>query len=570
MRQTKRPWLRTGALALTAALLLSGGAGAAEAAWTAEQRQEDLDTLYTVLEQSHPDLFANTPEEAFLERKAEIEDRLDTVTDVEFLLDLQSLTALAGDSHTQLSLNAVAEQVRFYPMVLTWYDGHWYLTTVEASHADSLGQEVTAVNSRDMDAVVEAFSAVLSADNPVKLRRQYRQSCNVADLYEYVGLAEAGAPLELTLTGGSLTVEPVSAQELGGVRLAALGDQIEVRPVTAEREENYWAQALDGGTYYIQYNACQEDPELPMETFAAQVAAELEDGDYRRILVDLRNNGGGSDGVIWPLLYVLRAAMDGGTEVVGLIGETTFSSAVINAVELQEMGAVLAGEPASGSVDHFGSVGTLRLPNSGAQAGVSTKYIDLGTLLDADGGRGVESLEPDVAVAQTMEDTLAGRDSAVEWLLDHPEPLAQKVYPAAPLTRGRFVGLLYEAAGAPAVTETADFSDLLGVEWYLPAVAWASETGVTGGTAAGGFAAARPLTWQEAAVFLTRTAQALGLEGEDVRTAPLPEALASQAWDREALDWAWSRGLLPETADWSASPTRSQGEAMADAVRSGL
>ena len=206
MRQTKRPWLRTGALALTAALLLSGGAGAAEAAWTAEQRQEDLDTLYTVLEQSHPDLFANTPEEAFLERKAEIEDRLDTVTDVEFLLDLQSLTALAGDSHTQLSLNAVAEQVRFYPMVLTWYDGHWYLTTVEETRADLLGQEVTAVNGRDMDAVVEAFSAVLSADNPVKLRRQYRQSCNVADLYEYVGLAEAGAPLELTLTGGSLTV----------------------------------------------------------------------------------------------------------------------------------------------------------------------------------------------------------------------------------------------------------------------------------------------------------------------------------------------------------------------------
>ena len=37
------------------------------------------------------------------------------------------------------------------------------------------------------------------------------------------------------------------------------------------------------------------------------------------------------------------------------------------------------------------------LPNSGIQIGVSTKYIDLGTLLDADAGRGVESLEPDVA-----------------------------------------------------------------------------------------------------------------------------------------------------------------------------
>ena len=129
--------------------------------------------------------------------------------------------------------------------------------------------------------------------------------------------------------------------------------------------------------------------------------------------------------MIWPLLAVLRQEMDDGTQLVGLIGETTFSSAVINAVELQEMGAVLVGEPASGSVDHFGSVGSFALPNSGVQVGVSTKYIDLGTLLDADAGRGVESLEPDVTVPQTMADTLAGRDTAVEWLLDHPEQLEQ-------------------------------------------------------------------------------------------------------------------------------------------------
>ena len=130
--------------------------------------------------------------------------------------------------------------------------------------------------------------------------------------------------------------------------------------------------------------------------------------------------GGGADGVIWPLLSVLRQEMDDGTEVVGLIGEATFSSAIINAVELQEMGIPLVGEPASGSVDHFGSVSGFSLPNSGIQIGVSSKYIDLGTLLDADAGRGVESLEPDIAVPQTMADTLAGRDTAVEWLLAHP------------------------------------------------------------------------------------------------------------------------------------------------------
>ena len=559
---------RTGGLILAAVLALGVGAQAAEpAASQADARQEDLDVLYQSLVRYHPNLFANTPETDFLARKAEIEERLKTESDVDFVLDLQSLAALAKDSHTQAALNAVADRVRFYPMVLTWYDGHWYLTTAEESQTDLLGREVTAVNGHSMEEVLEAFSTLLSADNPVKLRRQYRQSCNVADLYEYVGLVPEGSALELVLAGDQvLSVEPVDAAALSGVSLARLSDRQATSPVTAATEDFYWSTALNGDTYYIQYNTCREDPELPMETFAAQVQMDLDAGDYGRILLDLRNNGGGSDGVIWPLLAVLRQEMDGGAEVVGLIGETTFSSAIINAVELQEMGAVLVGEPASGSVDHFGSVGTFALPNSGVQVGVSTKYIDLGTLLDADAGRGVESLEPDVTVLQTMADTLAGRDTAVEWLLDHPEPLEQRAYPDAPLTRGRFVGLLYEAAGSPAPSEAADFQDLLGIEWYLPAVNWAAEAGISDGTAAGTFSAARPLTWQEAAVFLVRTADALGLEPETVRTAPLPAPLAEGAWDRAALELAWGWGLLPEDADASAEITRSQGTAMADAL----
>lgn len=567
MRTT--PFRRAGSLILAAALFTGTAVQAAEPAPSAAAaRQQDLDVLYQSLERYHPDLFANTPEADFLARRAEIESRLATESEVDFVLDLQSLVALVGDSHTQASLNAVADQVRFYPMVLTWYDGHWYLTTAEEGQADLLGREVTAVNGHSMEEVLEAFSSLLSADNPVKLRRQYRQSCNVADLYEYVGLVPEGGALELTLEGGQvLSVEPVDAAALSHVSLARLSEQITDQPSTAATEDFYWSTALDGDTYYIQYNTCREDPELPMETFAAQVQTALDDGDYSRVLVDLRNNGGGSDGVIWPLLAVLRQEMDDGAEVVGLIGETTFSSAIINVVELQEMGAVLVGEPASGSVDHFGSVGSFALPNSGIQIGVSTKYIDLGTLLDADAGRGVESLEPDVTVPQTMADTLASRDSAVEWLLDHPERLEQQAYPDAPLTRGRFLGLLYEAAGSPAAPETAAFPDLLGIEWYLPAISWAQAAGITNGTAEGTFAAARPLTWQETAVFLVRAAEALGLEPERIRTAPLPGVLAEGAWDRASLELAWGWGLLPEDAGASDGITRAQGTAMAEALR---
>lgn len=561
---------RGAALALAATLLLGVGAAAAEPEKTrSEARQEDLTFLYETLSTQHPGLFANTPEADFLARKAEIEARLDTVSDAEFVLDLQSLVALAGDSHTSAAIGRALADIRYFPVDISWMDGRWYLTAAERTHRALLGAEVTAVNGRSMEEVLAAFGRLFSADNPVRLRRQVDQSINVANLYEYLGLIPAGEPMVLTLSGkgaDTLTLEPADETTLAAMDIAKLTDQrAAAAPTDADRSRIYFAKALDQNTYYIQYNACRQDPELPMEIFAAQVRADLDKGQYGRILVDLRNNGGGSDGVIWPLFEVLRSELDRGTEVVGLIGEATFSSAIINAVELQEMGAVLAGEPTGGSVSHFGSVNVFKLPNSGIQVQHSTKWIDLNTLLDAGAGRGVVPLTPDVEVPLTLADFLAGRDTCVEYLLSHKEPLAQTPFPDAPLTRGRFLGNLYEAAGAPAqAVEAPPFADSLGgIEWFTPALTWGKAQGIARGTGSDCFAAARYVTWQEAAVFLTRAAQALDLTPGTVRTAPLPAALAEGAWDLSALETVWAWGLLPEGADFTQPPTRAQGEAMA-------
>ncbi|MCI8688487.1 MAG: hypothetical protein HFF57_09335, partial [Lawsonibacter sp.] len=419
---------------------------------------------------------------------------------------------------------------------LTWREGKWYLSALLAEHRELLGREVISVAGKPVPQAAEAFGGLLSADNPVKLRRQFRQACNVADLYEYLGMVETGEPLVLTLAEGTeLSLTPVSMEELGKIEIAQLGEGLP-QPATAAQDCYYCAFPLNSDTYYIQYNACAEDPELPMEQFAAQAAEEL--GNYRRVVVDLRNNGGGSDGVLWPLLEVLRREMDQGAELVGLIGETTFSSAIINAVELQEMGGVLVGEPASGSVDHFGSVGSFRLPNSGLRVGVSQKYIDLDTLFDAGAGRGVEALEPDVTVLRTMEDTLAGRDTAVEWLLAHPDRLEQQDYPDAPLTRGRFAALLWQKAGSPQGTE-AGFADTFGIEWFLPALSWAAERGILSGVGGGAVQAARPVTRQEAAVMLTQYA---GLTGADAQSWTDWEKIAP--WAREAVAAVAAAGLM--------------------------
>lgn len=535
---------------------------------SAKQRQEDLDFLYEkVLAGFHPDAFANTPESEFLALKAEIEGRLETVSGTEFLLDLMRLAALVGDSHTSVSVGSAAN-FRAYPFSLVRRGESWYLSAAAPEDEDLLCQEVTLLAGKPVEEVIEAYGTLFASDNPVHLRRSFRQACNVADIYEYLGLVEAGEPLAVTLKNGkTLSLEPMGMEEMNKLEIARIAGLIKGQPETAAADAYYFAKPLTEDAYYIQYNTCQEAEDLPMEDFAALVAKDLKAGDYSRVLLDLRNNGGGSDGVIWPLLERLRLAMDGGCELVGLIGEGTFSSALINAVEIQEMGGVLAGEPAGGSVCHFGAVKTFQLPNSKVRGQVSSKYIDLNTLLDAAAGRGVEALEPDVLVYQTLEDTLNGKDTTVDWLLAHPEKLTQKAFPNAPLTRGRFIGQLYEAAGSPAVEigEALPFADSFGIEWYLPAMAWAKEQGIAKGGAEGTFSASRPLTWKEAAVFLGRTAEALDLKPDPAakRMGPVPAALGGS---QEAVTLAWDLGLLPADADFTGGLTRAQGETLAAAL----
>mgnify|MGYP000264459525 CR=1 FL=1 len=563
MQQRSKFIQRTSALALAAVLALGMGVQAAgPGASTVDDRREDLTMFYETLKDSHPDLFANTPEETFLARKAELTEHLDTASDVEFLFGLQSLAALVGDSHTSVQVaDSVVDQLNAYPMVLSWRDGHWYLTTVPAEEQDLLGAEVTAIGGRSMAEVVETFGRVLSADNPVKLRRQYRQVCNVADYYAYLGLAKAGEPLALTLADGkTVSIAPMPYLSLGEAEIVQLGAEVP-QPATARQKCNYCALPLSGQVYYIQYNVCQEDPALPMEDFAAQVQADLEAGGYSRVLVDLRNNGGGSDGVIWPLLSVLRQEMDDGTEVVGLIGEATFSSAIINAVELQEMGIPLVGEPASGSVDHFGSVSGFSLPNSGIQIGVSSKYIDLGTLLEAGLGAQVEPLVPTVRVEQTLDDYLAGRDTLVDWLLANGADYTAPEQPDAPLTRGRLAWMLWQAAGAPEA-EPAPFSDLMPFAYYAPGVGWCDQTGVANGVPGGAFRASCAVTLEEAAQMLVRFVRQQGLTPAEVRSGAPVLASDPAPWASESVAQAWRWGLVAEGADPTGVLTRAQGEAL--------
>ena len=113
--------------------------------------------------------------------------------------------------------------------------------------------------------------------------------------------------------------------------------------------------------------------------------------------------------MIKPLLSALSQLMDAGSVVCALIGPETFSSGVMNALDLRHIGAVLVGE-ATGGVMGFGELKSLPVGDR------MTLYC---SSKDFSGGAWPhEPVVPNVIVPQRAEDFVRGIDSAIAWIRD--------------------------------------------------------------------------------------------------------------------------------------------------------
>ena len=168
-----------------------------------------------------------------------------------------------------------------------------------------------------------------------------------------------------------------------------------------------------GGALWIGYYSCAEDPEHPMADFVQEVEQAIADGSYTKVCVDLRYNGGGNSAVLEPLIDRLAALREEmGFEVYALIGENTFSSAVMNAAQLKtRAGATLVGRPTGGSANHYGELQSFELDHLPLTVYYSTKYFEMLP------GYPAGSLQPDIEVERTLEDYVSGKDCEMEAVL---------------------------------------------------------------------------------------------------------------------------------------------------------
>jgi len=381
---------------------------------TFEKWAEDVDFLIQELPRLHTNLFFKLKKDKFLEKAARFKKSLPSFNYDEFYVGLSRLVASVGDSHTTLRL-----QIKHaFPLMLYWFKEGIYVINTIPEYEKILYGRVTAFNNRPIEEVIEAFSEIIPHENEAQIKSSIPQIMASAEHLHGLNIIPDIDKTMFTVEnerGQCVSVELKSMPIRGPLK-----GIVDTKDATAwplymkNRSQFYWFEYLPSvKAIYFKYNSCRNMPHKPFSEFSKELLDAIQNNPVDKFVIDLRNNGGGNSGILDPFIETLAKndKMKQKGHLFVIIGRQTFSSAILNAVDLkQKTEAILIGEPTGGKPNHFGEIRFLTLPNTKLVITYSTKYFQ-----HADDD--TPSLMPDIPIEISIKDYKDRRDSVLNAIL---------------------------------------------------------------------------------------------------------------------------------------------------------
>jgi hypothetical protein len=405
-----RSWVSgvSGSIVLAALAACSGRDPGAEAAHTSAGRatwHEDLRVLATELPRRHPNAFFRSSEIVWRVNVAALDTRLDALDDDHVVVELRRLVASIGDAHTNLARS----HDRRYPIRILSFDDGLFIGGAPPDAAWAVGTKLVAIDHHPIADAVAAVTPLVANENESELQVAIPELLGDATILSGAGLA---APATATFT---LAAPDGTTHELA----LAPGEPVPVQPpakpplhLQGPPRLGYWyTHDEPDRLLYLQYNQCADDPRAgPFADFAANALAYVDAHPVDRFVIDLRSNGGGDSQVLQPLIDGLASRPALAHRVFVLIGRGTFSSAMLNAIQMStRLGAKLVGYPTGGNPNGYGEVKTLRLPHSGLIVHHSTRLFTQSHY--------GHTVPPDLPVHVTSADWFGGKDPYLDAVL---------------------------------------------------------------------------------------------------------------------------------------------------------
>ena len=385
-----------------------------------ERWEQDIDSLVTQMEAIHPDLFHGVPKASFDAQVDDLVAATPTLTDDEVLVGMMQLVAVISskgrDGHMGLWPPDNPDAVLRFPLRLWEFPDGLYVTDAQPPHDGLVGSKVRSVDGVPIDEVLQRLDPVVPRDNASNLRDARTVFLTSAEVLTGLGIADdpTTMALETQAPDGSIRTNTVDAIG-GGAYADWVGGWELLLPTRADLlflrdpAASFWLQYLaPSRTLYVQYNVVEETS----SELVHEIGAAMHEHPGDRVVLDLRNNGGGEAGGYRDVLrFLAGSAMDRPGRLDVLIGRLTFSAGtgLAGLLERQATHASFFGEASGGAPNFWADPTTITLPNSGLQVEIADRYEGIG-------GPGDTRLtvDPNVIVPFTAHDYFSGHDPVLE------------------------------------------------------------------------------------------------------------------------------------------------------------
>jgi hypothetical protein len=377
-----------------------------------ERWRADLQQLATELPKLHLDLFFAQPREEWEAKVADLDAQLDGLEEHEIVVEFMRLVASVGDGHTAVQWWQGPVQRRSFPIQVHPFAGELRVVQAPRDLAWSLGAKVTAIGGRPIDEAWQRVAEIVPHDNDAAVAANAPLYLETTWIAHALGLGHDRDHATFTVMTEAGEEKALDVGPNGPGMGPQFGAEPKVEPLWRQRRgEAYWFTIVpEQKLLYLQYNRCAEDPKRPFAELVAELAKAADAETIETFLIDLRHNGGGNSLVLHPLYRAIGAskALRAKGHLFAAIGENTFSSAMINAVELKKgWNALLVGGPTGGKPKSYGEIKYLELAHSKLKVSYSTKLF---ALLADD----APSVMPDLEAPVTWAHWKEGRDPALE------------------------------------------------------------------------------------------------------------------------------------------------------------
>jgi len=381
-----------------------------------EQWRDDLRFFAREMPKRHMNLFHSMTREEFERAVGELDAAIPSLEDHQIVVRLHQIAARVGDGHTGVHLPS---WFQLYPLALYWFGDDLRVTAATKEYERALGARIVRIGElpiAEVEARIRTCFPSAEDENEWLARSASPAFITRPEVLHALGVIadRAHAPFTFendqgdtfTLGVKAVVMPPVAK---GGLAIPGMLP-VAAPPLFRQKPgEQFWFALLPDSTLYVNWRGYDGLGEQARKLFRV-----LESQPVKRLVIDLRQNGGGDflEGrkhMIRPIQK--RAALNQKGRLFVIVGRRTFSAAMANAVDFRkDTNAILVGEPIGERPNSYSENDELTLPNSRLVVSYSTRYYKF---VDED----VPAVLPDVRIDPSWPEWRAGRDPVMDWIL---------------------------------------------------------------------------------------------------------------------------------------------------------